>query len=341
MHCALGCNTIPGERYGTLRRVRNRYNGEVNGYFLCDRGRYGYEFVNGPPSPPVLARCPKTRSSAPCSAAVGRRQDGPSESVHPAPPLRPTMPCGTSWARKTSIIGVPDARLERERLMLKVLREGPAPSASPHEAALSDAVLVLGEDAWNTAPILALNLRQAAANAPAAAAIKQKKLNSWDDAAVREAIRDEKGPLFVASVESTELDAVARESFRGAPAEIARLGFAVAHEIDPAAPAVEGLEPAAAQAAQRIAAALKAAERPLVVSGGGLGSAEVIQAAAERGTGALQGRPLGHDQPCVPRGEQLRYDDDSGRWNRVRRAALRLLAGRRAAGRGERPVPQH
>ena len=46
VHCSLGCNTIPGERYGTLRRIRNRYNGEVNGYFLCDRGRYGYEFVN-------------------------------------------------------------------------------------------------------------------------------------------------------------------------------------------------------------------------------------------------------------------------------------------------------
>ena len=44
-HCALGCNTIPGARYGELRRIRNRYNGEVNGYFLCDRGRYGYEFV--------------------------------------------------------------------------------------------------------------------------------------------------------------------------------------------------------------------------------------------------------------------------------------------------------
>ncbi|MGH8600052.1 MAG: 2Fe-2S iron-sulfur cluster-binding protein, partial [Burkholderiales bacterium] len=47
VHCSLGCNTIPGERYGMLRRIRNRYNGAVNGYFLCDRGRYGYEFVNG------------------------------------------------------------------------------------------------------------------------------------------------------------------------------------------------------------------------------------------------------------------------------------------------------
>ncbi|HTM41567.1 MAG TPA: 2Fe-2S iron-sulfur cluster-binding protein, partial [Terriglobales bacterium] len=47
-HCGLGCNTSPGERYGMLRRIVNRYNGAVNGYFLCDRGRYGYEFVNSP-----------------------------------------------------------------------------------------------------------------------------------------------------------------------------------------------------------------------------------------------------------------------------------------------------
>ncbi len=46
VHCSIGCNTIPGERYGSLRRIRNRYNFDVNWYFLCDRGRFGYEFVN-------------------------------------------------------------------------------------------------------------------------------------------------------------------------------------------------------------------------------------------------------------------------------------------------------
>jgi NADH-quinone oxidoreductase subunit G len=45
-HCSLGCNIIAGERYGSLRRVLSRYNGAVNGYFICDRGRFGYDFVN-------------------------------------------------------------------------------------------------------------------------------------------------------------------------------------------------------------------------------------------------------------------------------------------------------
>src|SRR5674536_92335 len=46
VHCSVGCNTIASERYGSLRRIMSRYNGAVNGYFICDRGRFGYEFVN-------------------------------------------------------------------------------------------------------------------------------------------------------------------------------------------------------------------------------------------------------------------------------------------------------
>ena len=39
--CSVGCNITPGERYGSLRRVVNRYHNDINGYFLCDRGRFG------------------------------------------------------------------------------------------------------------------------------------------------------------------------------------------------------------------------------------------------------------------------------------------------------------
>ena len=72
VHCGLGCNTIPGERYGTLRRIRNRYNGEVNGYFLCDRGRYGYEFVNS-----------AGRASASRAGAARQPHDAPRQAVEP------------------------------------------------------------------------------------------------------------------------------------------------------------------------------------------------------------------------------------------------------------------
>jgi NADH-quinone oxidoreductase subunit G len=285
-HCAVGCNTTPGERYGTIRRVRTRFNGEVNGYFLCDRGRYGYEFVNAAGRirqamerrDGALAQVPEevilfqARAAMAAGTAVGVGSARASMETNYA--LRSLV------GAKNFFLGISDAHLALLHLCHRVLRDGPAPSASVKQAAASDAVLVLGEDAWNTAPILALNLRQASTNAPAAAAIKKQKLNRWDDSAVREAIRHEKGPFFVATVEETKLDEVAAASFRGAPADIARFGFAVAHEIEPSSPAVSGLPAATLELARLVAEKLRAGERPLVVSGPSLGSAEVIQAAA-------------------------------------------------------------
>lgn len=65
-----------------------------------------------------------------------------------------------------------------------------------------------------------------------------------------------------------------------APDDLARIGFAVAHAIDASAPAVEGLDREAQELAQRIADALLAAKRPLIVSGTSLGSKALIEAAA-------------------------------------------------------------
>jgi len=286
VHCAVGCNTIPGERYGMLRRVRTRYNGEVNGYFLCDRGRYGYEFVNSA----SRIRQPLAKNGDVQHAIAGPEAAArAAAAVSSAPAVgigSPRASLETNFALRTLVgpanfyLGVSDLHASNLKLMAKILKEGPAPVASIRQARQSDAVLVLGEDVWNTAPILALTLRQASSNAPAAAAMKQKKLNAWDDAAVREAIRHEKGPFFIASVEETKLDEVARECYRMAPSDIAALGFAAAHEIDPSSPAPAGVSEDLQQAARRIGAALKAAERPLVVSGAGLGAPEVIQAAA-------------------------------------------------------------
>ncbi len=47
-NCGLGCTTYPSARYGELRRMLSRFNRDVNKMFLCDRGRFGFEFVNAP-----------------------------------------------------------------------------------------------------------------------------------------------------------------------------------------------------------------------------------------------------------------------------------------------------
>ncbi len=50
-HCSLGCAVIPGARFRELQRVRARVNKAVNGHFICDRGRFGYDYLNHPNRP--------------------------------------------------------------------------------------------------------------------------------------------------------------------------------------------------------------------------------------------------------------------------------------------------
>jgi NADH-quinone oxidoreductase subunit G len=287
-HCSLGCNTLPGERYGSLRRIRNRYHREVNGYFLCDRGRYGYEFANA--AHRVLQ--PMRRGEGGGLEAASREQA--LEGIR-----------GLLAAGRLLGIGSPRASLEanfalralvgaerfypglaqRDLALLNavasLLAGGPFPPASLEDVRSSDAVLVLGEDLTNSAPLLDLALRQAALQKPLQEAAAQKPpLPSWDQGAVRAFIQRERGPVFVASPDQTALDELAEACYRAAPDDLARLGFAVAGALDPETAPVAGLTEEARSLAERIAGALRSARSPVVLSGTGCGSEAVLQAAA-------------------------------------------------------------
>lgn len=287
VHCGLGCNTIPGERYGTLRRIRNRYNEDINGYFLCDRGRYGYDFVNSP----QRIRQPRIKSphqtdlrTVPVEEALSHL----AEILQPGTPLigigSPRASLEANFALRSLVgadrffagVSANEARLHQR--ILNILQEGSAPIASLHEAELSDAVLVLGEDLTNTAPRLALALRQSVLNQPLE--LVSQQLDLWNDAAVREMIQERKGPLYIAAPVATRLDDAATSTIHLAPDDIARLGFAVAHVIDPAAPEVTNLPAEHLSLAEEIAQKLGDAKNPLIVSGTSPGSEAVIQAAA-------------------------------------------------------------
>lgn len=55
-HCSLGCASIPAARYRELLKIMARRNDTVNGWFLCDRGRFADHGVNSPgrPRTPLL-----------------------------------------------------------------------------------------------------------------------------------------------------------------------------------------------------------------------------------------------------------------------------------------------
>ena len=46
LSCSLGCNTTVSARYREVIRIEARQSEAVNGHFICDRGRHGYEYAN-------------------------------------------------------------------------------------------------------------------------------------------------------------------------------------------------------------------------------------------------------------------------------------------------------
>lgn len=281
--CSSGCNISPGERYGELRRIENRYNGSVNHYFLCDRGRFGYGYVNRkdrPRQPLLLESQAKLSLDAALDKAAdllrGRNIVGigsPRASLESNYALRELVGAAHFYS------GMEAGELRRVRQVLDILNNSPLPVPSLREVEDHDAVFVLGEDLTQTAARMALALRQSV-KGKAEAMAEAMRVQPWLDAAVKNIGQHEMSPLFIASLTATKLDDIAEECAHAAPDDLARLGFAVAHAIDASAPAVTGLDPEALALAQRIAEALLAGKRPLIVSGTSLGNDALLQAAA-------------------------------------------------------------
>jgi NADH-quinone oxidoreductase subunit G len=288
VHCGLGCNTLPAERYGELRRIRNRYHARLNGYFLCDRGRFGYDFVNS-----------ERRIRRPLLKAGGM------EAHTAATPEAALEQAAACFAEGGTVIGIGSPRasleanfalralvgednfyagLERDELallddILTTLQRGPAPAADFEDVRQADAVLVLGEDLTNTAPLLDLALRQLARPEGARRAARIQ-VPVWNAAGHREVVQQEKAPLYMATACATKLDAIAAAVHHASPTDLARLGWAVGHRLDREIPEASDPDDATVAAADRIAAALSAAERPVVICGTSSGCRDVMAAAA-------------------------------------------------------------
>ena len=145
----------------------------MNGYFLCDRGRYGYEFVNS-----------DKRLQHPLLITAGeKKQMDRKEMLEHLSGLlyfgakvigigSPRASLEANYALRTLVgpehfyQGFSETDYHLVSLISEVLQNGPARSPSLHDAASADAVFVIGEDIINAAPMLALSLRQSIRQKP-------------------------------------------------------------------------------------------------------------------------------------------------------------------------------
>jgi len=279
-HCAVGCNTFPAERYGVLKRVHNRYHGEVNGYFLCDRGRYGSHFVNhdkrirhaGVRADDGVFEAPGRDAAV--AAVAERLHDGDVIGIG-----SPRASMGANFALKQLVgadsfcTGMADDEAATMAAMLDAYRGGGFKIPSLTDIENADAVLILGEDISNTAARMALAVRQAA-HGVAFEMARAADIPDWQDAGVRGHAQHAKSPLFIASVASTRIDDLAAATRHGDALDLARAGFGIAHAIDADFPpgTMDAFVTAAAEA-------LSAADHPLVIAGSEAREPALVQAA--------------------------------------------------------------
>jgi NADH-quinone oxidoreductase subunit G len=282
--CAVGCNTTPGERYGELRRIVNRYNSEVNGYFICDRGRFGFDYINSNSRFTVPTKHANGKSSSidgvELQALLNEFRDGGYVGIGSPRASNESNFALRSLVGETSFYsGLADIEHEALQLILKLGRDKAFHSSSVREIEKADAVVVLGEDLTNVAPRIALALRQSVRN-KAQKLAKSANIPHWQDAAVRELAQNELGPLAILSSYVTRLDDLSSDSVIDAPSVLADIGFAIAARLSGEAPDPPNFDSKFESVVDRIQKQLSQAERPLIIAGSTAGTPALIQAAA-------------------------------------------------------------
>ncbi|VFP83951.1 NADH-quinone oxidoreductase subunit G [Candidatus Erwinia haradaeae] len=284
--CSLGCNISLGERYGELRRIENRYHGMINHYFLCDRGRFGYGYIN-------LQNRPKQPLQRQGTNVVSLTADQAVQSA--ADTLRAAkkiIGIGSSRASiesnfsLLSLVGAQNfstGMLSTEQacldLILHILHDSGIRTPSLREIESYDAILILGEDLTQVAARMALAVRQAI-KGKARELAKENKVDDWNSAAIMNSSANARYPLFLTNVDCTQLDDIATWSYYAPVEDQARLGFAIAHQIDNSAPEVTCLDASLYDQIDIIAEALCNAKKPLIITGTHAGSEAIVQAAA-------------------------------------------------------------
>ena len=288
VNCSLGCNIIAGERYGTLRRILSRYNSQVNGYFICDRGRFGYEYVNSNNriTKPLIKK-KGSDEALPVSSGEVLNEIGRiiSESKRiigigsPRASVESNFILRKLTGEDNFYNGMPADESQLVSLAIDILNNGPSKSPSMQEVRESDAVLILGEDLTNTAPMMALAVRQSVKQIRKKMAEKFN-IPDWQDSAVKEIAQETRGPLFIACYSPTKLDEIATETYYASPSNIARLGFSIANFINTEAVSVNDISDEVKERAKNISEILLKAENPVIISGTSSKSKEMMQAAA-------------------------------------------------------------
>jgi NADH-quinone oxidoreductase subunit G len=171
IHCSLGCSTIANARYRTIVRVEARFNDAVNGFFICDRGRFGFPYANHPNRPREARIDGYEGSLEDAVQAAAKKLVDIEHRVGPH-----AIACLGSLRSSLETQGIlkhlcqlkqwpgPDYFLDyliKRKVMSAISQLDNQVAVSLRQIEAADFILVVGVDPLGEAPMLALAMRQA------------------------------------------------------------------------------------------------------------------------------------------------------------------------------------
>jgi NADH-quinone oxidoreductase subunit G len=186
INCSLGCHTVISCRYRKVVRQEARFSKSVNGYFICDRGRYGFFYADLQQRPRRAAVDGETVTADQAIDVLKQRlgtviKRAGAQAVACAGSSRSGLETMAMLKRICQANGwSPPAYFADTAITRKVkgavARLDSRLMVSLREIESADFIAVIGTDAVNEAPMLALGMRQAQRNNATVAVIDPRPI---------------------------------------------------------------------------------------------------------------------------------------------------------------------
>ena len=175
INCSLGCHTVASSRYRKVVRQEARLSDAVNGYFICDRGRYGFFYAGLEQRPRECMVDGEVIASTEAFEALKQKLEivmnkAGAEAIACAGSSRSSLETLAMLKQVCQAKGwSPPAYFVDTAIAQKVKSAAcglePDLMVSLREIESADFIAVVGADPLNEAPMLAVALRQARRNA--------------------------------------------------------------------------------------------------------------------------------------------------------------------------------
>ena len=174
INCSLGCHTVASIRYREIKRQEARFSNEVNGHFICDRGRYGFLYtgLDSRPRQALIDGEPVSQDQA-IQGAIDKLEEisrsSGTTAIAAVGSVRSSLETQALLKNLCRLMGwrspayFMDAAAAR-KVKTAINRLEPKLAVSMRELEKADYILCVGADPINEAPMLVLALRQAQRN---------------------------------------------------------------------------------------------------------------------------------------------------------------------------------